>query len=164
MFKELVCPSQAIIQWVADSMREQHSANIEEKEQLWNSVKAQIDRLIRMEEGLYEDKLAGDISAVRYKEKQAEFSKQKETFEEQLKSIDRSFGNRLDQTLVLLELPQRAAELYAKKQPHQKRIIITKLLENISYDGNSPSVSYTNVAQVIANNVLETKKLIGGKK
>lgn len=164
MLENLVCPSQAIIQWVADSMHEQHSADIEEQEQLWNSVKTQIDRLTRMEEGLYEDKLAGDISQVRYQEKHAMFSAQKVELEKQLRSIDRSFGNRLDQALVLLELSQRAAELYAKKRPHQKRLIITKLLENIHYDNDSLSVSYTKFAQVIANNVLETKKLIGGQK
>src|SRR5258708_15398826 len=117
-----------------------------------------------MEEGLYEDKFAGDISSIRCQEKQAEFSKQKAGLEKQLQGIDISFGNRLDQTLVLLELSQKAAELYAKKRPHQKRLIITKLLENINYDNDSLSVSYTKFAQAIANNVEETRKIMGGKK
>jgi hypothetical protein len=164
MLDKLVCPSQEIINWVADSMREKHSADIKEKEDLWNSVKAQIGRINRMEEALYEDKLAGDISAARFQEKQATFAAQREGMEKQLQTIDKSFGIRLDQALVLLELSQKAAELYAKKTPHQKRLIITKLFENIRYDNDSLSVSYTKFAQMIAENVVETKKLIGGRK
>jgi DNA invertase Pin-like site-specific DNA recombinase len=164
MLNKLVCPSQEIIQWVADSMRDQHQTNIEEKERLWSSVKVQIERVSRMDEGLYDDKLAGDISAEKYQEKHGEFMKQKEELERQLTSIDRSLGNRLDQALVLLELSQKAAEIFPKKTPQQKRLIITKLFKKVTFDSDSLSVSFTNFAQVIANNVEETRKLIGGQK
>ena len=163
MLEQLVCPSREIIQWVADAMREHHLTSIEEKERLWNSVKLQIDRLSRMEEGLYDDKLSGDISQEKYQEKHAEFSERKEELEQQLRGVDTSLGNRLDQTLVLLELSQKAAEIYPKKTPQQKRLIITKLFNNLTFDNESLSVSFTKFAQVIANNVVETRKLIGGK-
>jgi site-specific DNA recombinase len=164
MLQKLVCPSQEIIEWVAEAMREQHQSNNEEKERLWNSVKLQLDRVNRMEEGLYDDKLSGDISQERYQEKHAEFSKRKEELEQCLSGIDTSFGNRLDQTLVLLELSQKAAEIYPRKTPQQKRLIITKLFKNLTFDNDSLSVSFTDFTQVIANNVEETRKLIGGKK
>lgn len=164
MLQELVCPSQEIIQWVADAMRSQHQENIEEKEKIWSSIKQQIDRLSRMDESLYEDKLAGDISQIKYAEKHEEFAKQKEDLERQMALIDRSFGNRLDYTLVLLELSQKAAEIYPKKAPSQKRLIITKLFKNITFDNNLLSVEFTNFTQAIANNVTETRKIIGGQK
>lgn len=164
MLGQLVCPSQEIIQWVADTMREQHQTSIEEKERLWHSIKTQIDRLSRMDESLYDDKLAGDISQQKYLEKHAEFGKQKEELEQRLSGIDRSFGNRLDQTLVLLELSQKAASIYPKKTPEQKRLIITKLFKNLTFDNDMLSVSFTSFTQAIAHNVQETRKLIGGKK
>ena len=117
-----------------------------------------------MDENLYEDKLAGDISPIKYLEKHEAFNKQKEGLEKQLAAIDKSFGNRLDQTLVLLELSQRAAEIYPKKTPSQKRLIITKLFRNLTFDNNSLSVEFTNFTQAIANNVSETRKIIGGQK
>jgi hypothetical protein len=70
---------------------------------------------------------------------------------------------RLDQTLVLLELSQRAAEIYAGRTPQQKRLIISKLFENIIVVGHSLSVEYKEFTRVIAENVVERKKLIGGK-
>ncbi|HSX35964.1 MAG TPA: recombinase family protein [Patescibacteria group bacterium] len=161
LLEKLVCPSQEIIQWVADTMRGQHQNSIEEKEHLWNSVKTQIDRVERMDDRLYEDKLAGEISIEKYVEKHAEFGRQQTELRKQLESIDKSFGNRLDQVLVLLELSQKAAQIYAKRTPQQKRLIITKLFKEVVFDNNDLSVSYTNFAQIIARNVLETKKLIG---
>ena len=70
------------------------SGNIEEKERLWDSVKLQADRINRMEDRLYDDKLAGEISQERYDAKHAEFTKQKAELQEQLIGIDKSFGNR----------------------------------------------------------------------
>ncbi len=164
MLEQLMCPSPEIIRWVADTMRSQHQDEIKEKEDLCSSIKLQISRLSRMDEGLYDDKLAGDISPAKYLEKHEAFSKQREDLEKQLASIEKSFGNRLDQTLVLLELSQKAAEIYPKKTPSQKRLIITKLFKDLTFDNDSLSVEFTNFTQAIANNVSETRKIIGGQK
>ncbi len=164
MLRQLVCPSQEVIQWVAGSMREQHREAIEEKERLCNSIQVQIDRLCRMDESLYDDKLAGDISPEKYAEKHADFTARTEELEKQLRSIDTSLESRLDQVLVLLELSQKAAEIYAKKTPQQKRLIITKLFKNLTFEGESLSVSFTNFAQRIANNSEKTRQILGGTK
>lgn len=164
MLRQLVCPSQEVIQWVADSMREQHREAIEEKERLCNSIQVQIDRLCRMDESLYDDKLAGDISPEKYVEKHADFTARTGELEKQLRSIDTSLESRLDQVLVLLELSQKAAEIYAKKTPQQKRLIITKLFKNLTFEGESLSASFTNFAQRIANNSEKTRQILGGTK
>lgn len=160
----LVCPEPEIIQWVADEMRRGQQGNNEEKERLWDSVKLQIERIERMDDRLYDDKLAGEISQEKYEAKHGEFREQKAKLQGQLQAIDKSAGNRLDQTLVLLELSQRAAEIYAERSPQQKRLIITKLFQNMILEGDSLSVGYTDFTGIIARNVVETKKLIGGTK
>jgi len=162
--KELVSPSQEIIQWVADTMRDQHQNSIEEKENLCNSIKTQLDRIERMENHLYDDKLSGEISPDKYADKHAQFELEKTQLHEQLNGIDRTFGARIDQILVLLELSQKAAQIYGNMSPQQKRLIITKLFKEIAFDNNSLSIIYTNLAQTIAKNVVETRKIIGGEK
>ena len=69
----------------------------------------------------------------------------------------------LEQKLVLLELSQKAAELYPKKTPEQKRLIITKLFQKLTYTDEAVSVIYTNFSRAIAQNVLQTNNLLGGK-
>lgn len=162
MLKDLVSPSEEVIGWVADAMREEHQTAIESRERLATSIQTQIDRIERMDEGLYDDKLAGEISREKYQEKHQEFQKQKAELEDRLSDIDQSAGPMLERRLVLLELSQKAAEIYAKKTPEQKRLIITKLFDDLAFDNGSISVNYTPFARAIAENALETRKLIGG--
>lgn len=164
MLEQLVCPSPEIIQWVADTMRDQQQDNIEEKEALQNSINTQLERIERMDERLYDDKLSGDISPEKYAEKHAEFIRQKAELRQRLDTIDSTARNRLDHVLVLLELSQKAAQIYASRSAEQKRLIITKLFDNVQYDNDSISVKYTDFAKIIAQNVQETGKLIGGQK
>lgn len=162
MLKDLVSPSEAVIGWVADAMREEHKTTIESRERLAASIQTQIDRISRMDNGLYDDKLAGDITRERYQEKHEEFMKQKTELEGRLNKIDKTAGPMLERRLVLLELSQKAAEIYTRKQPEQKRLIITKLFNDLQFDNGSVSVGYTDFARAIAENALETRKLIGG--
>lgn len=161
MLKELVCPSQEIISWVADAMREQHQHNIESREKIVSSIKLQIERISRMDEVLYDDKLSGEISPNRYREKHDELMTQKAELEQQLNGVEDDYGQRLDQRLVILELTQKAAEIFTRKSPDQKRLIITKLFKDLTYDEGNVSVTYTNFAKLIAEKVQLTKKIIG---
>ncbi len=157
---ELVCPSPEIIDWVANEMRERQHETIEARERMLASLQMQIDRLERMDSQLYDDKLAGEITKEKYDEKHQQFMSQKTELEieKDRHGVDASRG--LEQRLVLLELSQKAASLYKNKTPEQKRLIITKLFSKITSKDNSVSVSYTNFAQAIAQNVLKTKEII----
>jgi len=160
--KRLVSPSAEIIDWVAQAMREQYADRIEEREHHMSALRGQLKRITVMDETLYDDKLSGEISKERYQEKHQLFMQQKVDLESQLVSIDESLGTRLEQRLVVLELSQKAAELYAKKTPAQKRLIISKLFEKLTLKGGVISVKYSKFASVIAQNVQQTTKLLEG--
>lgn len=164
LLQKLVCPSEEIVDWVAAKMREQHRQSIELREKQIASIKAQITRINRMEDTLYDDKLAGEITPIKYKEKHEELVSQRADFEQQLEKVDKSFGQKLEQRLVILELSQKAAIIYAKKSPEQKRLIITKLFEQLTYEDGTVSVKYTDFAKAIAERVQETRNLLGGQK
>ena len=161
LLKRLVCPSSEVIDWVAQDMRQRHSKDIEGRERLAQIIQTQIDRLSHMDDTLYDDKLSGDITPEKYARKQQQLVAQKAELEERLSKIDVAAGQRLEQRLVILELSQKAAELYPKKSPDQKRIIITNLFRKLIYERDSVSVTYTNFTRAIAQNVKLTRKLIG---
>jgi len=89
---------------------------------------------------------------------------QKDELELELSKIDTSASQNLDQKLVLLELIQKAAELYPRKSPDQKRLIIASLFKSLLLDGETVTVAYTNFALAIADNVQKTYKVLGGTK
>jgi hypothetical protein len=158
--KRLVCPSPEIIDWVANAMRTQYKDRIEERERIVGSLQAQLKRIDTMDETLYDDKLSGEISKERYEEKHGQFMKQKAELESQLTNIDASMGERLEQRLIILELSQKAADLYVKKTPEQKRLIISKLFEKLTLKGGVVSVKYSKFAEAIADKVQKTRNLL----
>jgi site-specific DNA recombinase len=158
--KKLVCPSPEIIDWVANAMRAQYKDRIEERERIVGTLQTQLKRISSMDELLYDDKLSGDITKERYEEKHGQFMSQKADIENQLSNIDASMGERLEQRLVILELSQKAADLYAKKTPEQKRLIISKLFENLTLKGGVVSVKYSKFAEAIADKVQKTRNLM----
>jgi len=161
--KKLVCPSPEIIAWVASSMREEHRDNLENRERIAKSIETQLDRVKRMDNDLYDDKLAGDIDRAKYDQKHDQFMSQRTELEMQLAKIDTSLTQGLEQRIVILELAQKAASIYKSRTPEQKRLIITKLFTNITASNGSVSVNYTNFSRAIAQNVLKTNNLLGGK-
>jgi len=76
--------------------------------------------------------MAGEISKQKYEQKHQQFDMQKEELERQLAGIDSTSGKQLDQKLVILELSQKAADLYTSKSPEYKRLIITSLFKNLT--------------------------------
>lgn len=158
--KRLVCPSTEIIDWVASAMREHYKDQIEERERNINNLQGQLRRITVMDETLYDDKLSGEISKERYAEKHAQFVAQQGEIENQLANMDASMGERLEQRLVILELSQKAADLYAKMEYDQKRLIISKLFEKVSLKGGIVSVKYSKFAAAIAENVQKTRNLM----
>jgi DNA invertase Pin-like site-specific DNA recombinase len=164
LLKNLVCPSAEVIDWVASAMRRKHIADIEDNERIASSILVQIERIKRMDGNLYDDKIAGEITPEQYHTKHDDLMAQKLGLETRLGQIDQSLTMRLERRLVILELSQKAAELYPKKSPEQKRLIITKLFKKMTYDNGIVSVEYTNFVRAIAQNVKLTAQLIGGTK
>lgn len=160
MLHQLVCPPPEIIDWVADAMRNQYKDIIENREQQEAAIKTQLDRISRMEDSLYDDKLSGDITLVKYAEKQEQLTIQKTELNERLAQLNVSQSKQLERRLVVLELSQKAAQIYRKKAPEQKRLLISKLFANLTIKGGILSVKYTNFANAIAEKVQETVKLM----
>ena len=163
MLKRLVSPSENVIDWVASAMRAKYKNNIDMNKNLASSIQAQLNRINRMDSNLYDDKLSGVVTPEKYEQKHTELLAEKKQFEERLANVDQSLELMLEQKLVLLELSQKAAELYPNKSPEQKRLIITKLFQKLTYTGETVSVSYSNFSRAIAQNVLKTNNLLGGK-
>ncbi len=161
MLRKLVCPSKELIDWVSSQMQEHYESSAKQREAIRASIKAQIDRISRMDEELYDDKLAGEISKDKYEQKHEEFMTQKAAHVEELEKHESSSRTNLEQRLVLLELSQKAYELYPKKTIDQKRIIITKLFKEVVSKEGFVSVKYTNFAKAIADKVQLTTKTIG---
>jgi|GEM_PF-4484631 len=164
LLDQLVSPSQEIIQWVSKALQNEQKSVVEDNEKLIGSIHTQLERINRMDDRLCDDKLAGDIPQAKYTEKHAQFAAERKTLNERLEKLDQSASLRMEHTLALLELSQRAAALYRTKPVEQKRIIISKLFKELTLKEGEINVQYTKFTEVIAKKVLLTQKIMKERK
>jgi hypothetical protein len=157
-----VCPSQELINWVAEQLEAKQKTTSQTSIDSLENINKQIDRLVRMDGDLYDDKLAGDITKDVYLTKHAAFMEQLNELRAKQSSLEDKAGkNDLPQRLALLKLTQKAAELYQTRTIDQKRVILTKLFSSFTYGDGAVSVKYSKFASVIANKTLKTKEILG---
>jgi hypothetical protein len=117
-----------------------------------------------MDETLYDDKLAGDITKERYEAKHDQLMAEKASLVDQLNKLEEQQQSDFEGGLTVLELSQKAAEIYASKVPEQKRVIITELFEKLVSNGDALSVIYTKFTNAIAKKTAETVQFLEGQK
>lgn len=161
LLNDLVCPSSELIEWVVVQLKKRGETTSQAREDSLASINAQIERLMRMDADLYDDKLAGDIPRELYKTKHDTFMEQLGELKSQQSALESKNKNDLPQRLALLKLSQKAAELYASRTTQQKRVILTKLFSSFTYSDGAVSVKYSKFAEVIANKTLKTKEILG---
>ncbi len=162
LLNNLVCPSQELIEWVTEQLGAKRETTSRTHEDTLESINRQIDRLVRMDSDLYDDKLAGDITKDVYRTKHATFMERLNELQSKQSAIeDKVNKNDLPQRLALLKLTQRAAQLYQTRTVDQKRVVLTKLFTSFTYCDGTVSVTYSKFASVIANKTLKTKEILG---
>ena len=124
-------------------------------------INERVERFMRMDTHLYDDKLAGDISYDVYHSKHDAFMKQISELQDEKDRLERSLDSKTEKIIAFTKLSQKAAELYDTRSIRQKRVIITKLFQNITFEQGFVSVKYKELAQVIANKSLRTREILG---
>lgn len=90
------------------------------------SLNAQIERIKRIDDSLYEEKLAGDISQERYENKHKELDVQVAGINDRLQRLLEAQGQ-LAPSTTKLEAGNPIVSLYINSQPMDKRVILYKL-------------------------------------
>ncbi|QQR52008.1 hypothetical protein IPG36_05405 [bacterium] len=161
MLGRLTCPTDEVAEWVLNCLREKHHDAAFQRQQAIDSATAKLDRFKRMDGELYDDKLAGDISKERYEGKHEQFIKEIEEAEDVLIRAQKGTNALLAERILLVELSQKAAELYARKSAEHKRVIIKHLFAALAVDEDSINLEFTSFVQSLASKVRLTHKIIG---
>ncbi len=101
------------------------------RQKMIDELSTKIKRMRRMDDNLYEDKLAGYISKEKYEEMRQSFAKQAAEMVERLTMLREAQDTRepLEQET---QSDNPIVDLYLKSTPHQKRVILTSLFKRIT--------------------------------
>jgi len=100
------------------------------------SLKAQLDRIKRIDDSLYEDKLAGEISQERYENKTKELGIQAAGINDRLQRLLEAQGQ-LAPRMTKLEADTPIVRLYINSSPAEKRVVLCNLFSPVvATEGN----------------------------
>jgi len=134
VFKRLKLP-QKVLKQLIDILGKTHKDKIEFQSMQFDKLTQEKKRLTTMMDNLYMDKLEGKIPESKYEK----FSK---SFEERMDDVDRQLGqlrsaekNYYVTTKYLLDLANRAYELFKSSEVNEKQLLIKLVLSNLKIEG-----------------------------
>jgi len=151
-----------VIDWLIKHLESDYKDNSSQAEDYKHSIKTRLSRLEKMDEMLYDDKLAGEITQERYDSKHADMLKQVEQLKDDLLIADSTSIEKHQQAINLIKLTQTAKDEYLSENltNEQKRTILAELFESVDYEDNSISVESTKLVKLIEEKVYVSKQIL----
>ena len=151
MFEKLLCPSPAIVEWASNALRSRHQTSMNARISSKKQLVCAMETIVRKMDLLYEDRLSERITFNFYDNKNKEFQRQLDTIKIKIENLDVIMSKQFERGMEIFELSQVAAKEYPKRTIEQKRIILSKLFSNLTLDGDSMLIKFTDLALAIAN-------------
>lgn len=100
------------------------------KEIQLDSLQKQLNSMNEWIDKLYDDKMAGIINADMFQRKSVDYTKRRDDAEGALETFQNANFNTSELSLNVVDLANRAAEIFGKREPEEKRILLRMLLSN----------------------------------
>lgn len=120
---------------IARRIKADHAEEIKYKENAIQSLQERYNRLQKRVEVLYEDRLDEKISTQFWENKKAEIDKEQVEIQNDLKRIKNEETKYYEIGINILDLARRAKEIYLKRTPEEKRLLLNCLFSNMSLLG-----------------------------
>jgi hypothetical protein len=122
-----------VLSWVKEALRQSHIDEREFHREAIERLRAESGRLQRRIESAYEDKLDGRIDAEFFDRKAGAWRAEQERIERAIHDHRQADQSYMEEGLALLELAGRAAELFEKQEPREKRRLLDFVLSNSTW-------------------------------
>jgi DNA invertase Pin-like site-specific DNA recombinase/ssDNA-binding Zn-finger/Zn-ribbon topoisomerase 1 len=158
-FEKLTIKNERLANWIKKALKESHRDEIEYHRSCINELRERYERIQKRLSLLYDDKLDGKITSDFYEEKLREYTKEKE---EIINSIERH-SNAQNKYFALgvniLELSQRAKEIYLMASEEQKRMLLNLVFSKITLNNGKIKVVYSKPFEICLKGIEFTNKI-----
>lgn len=124
-----------ILEWVRDELKSHHERERGQNEAALRNLENEYNRLPRLIDQSYEDKLEGRILTQDWLRRDHDWRARQTEIESQLAQHRENNREYVEGGVRLLELAQRAHEFYLRADYAEKREILDCVLSNFSFDG-----------------------------
>jgi hypothetical protein len=128
---------QEVLDWVTEGLRQSHEDEQREHEEAIARLQAEYARLQKRIEAMYIDKLDGRVGGAFYEAKSSEWRAEQRKIRDSIERHENANETYMDEGVAILELASRAAELFEKQEPREKRRLLNFVLSNSTWDGET---------------------------
>jgi site-specific DNA recombinase len=162
---DLISPSKSVIEWLIKHLEDEFKNRNDVVKEHLESIETRIARLEKMDEMLYDDKLAGDITRERYDTKHSDIKKQLQDLRDELSVADATLQQKHKEAIDIIRLTQSAKAEYLSDELSNdaKRTILTELFDSVIYKDNTISVTHSFFVQAIAEKSQKSREIMEGK-
>ena len=153
LFGGLVLPlrmSEENARLVAEKLKESRRMIVDEQAQKLATLRTRFDRLGRLIDKAYEDKLDGRIDAGFFTRKRNEWEMERAELQGEMQRLALVDARTLDTALRLFELANRAYDLYIRQEPSQQRILLDLVTSNCKLFEDRVETTYRKPFDILA--------------
>ena len=147
-----------VLGWVKEALRQSHVDERQFHRDAIERLQAESTRLQRRVESAYEDKLDGRIGAAFFDQKAGEWRAEQERIERAIQDHRQADQSYMEEGLALLELAGRAADLFEKQVPGEKRRLLDFVLSNSTWANGVLTPVFRQPFDLLADAAAITRK------
>jgi site-specific DNA recombinase len=150
-FFENITPAEA--EQIKAKIKQKHTQEIDYKE---NTIKTLNDRygaLQRRLDNLYNDRLDEKISPEFWQKKHNEISEEQNELKDKLTKLKNEEARYFEIWLNILDLARRAKEIYEKRSPEQRRLLLTQIFSNLMLKDDIINPTLKKPIEILAKRV-----------
>ena len=119
-----------VLQWIRTALQESHDDTSRYHREVIDKLQKDYKRLEQRLEAMYIDKLDGKVGERFYEQKSAEWREDQKDIRRRLEEHENASQSYMDEGIALMELANRAADLFADQPASEKRRLLEFVLSN----------------------------------
>ena len=153
-----------VLGWMAEALRQSHDDEKRCHDEAVVRLQAEYRRLQNRIDAMYIDKLDGKIDAAFYDQKASEWRAEQSRLLDALAGHQHANQTYQDEGVMLLELSGRAADLFERQEPREKRRLLDFVLSNSTWKNGELQPNFRQPFDMLADaaTTCAEKKLAGG--
>lgn len=136
IFKQLQMPDE-VLQDILNTLQSSHKDKVQYFTTISNQLNAQYGQYETWTETLYEDRLSRRITVEDYDRRVSKYRQKQEEVRQKQVTLEKADENYYTNASVLLELANRAYDLFMCSELEEKRQLLGFVLQNATFDGKN---------------------------
>ena len=147
-----------VLEWVTEALRQSHEDEKDYHDEAISRLQNEYRRLQSRIDAMYLDKLDGKIDEASFERKAREWREEQDRIQRTIEEHQGANQSYLDEGIRILELSQRAHELFQKQEAREKRRLLNFILSNCTWKNGELEVTYRQPFDMIAEMHREHEK------